>query len=506
MGNLKRKLELYEKIFQAFGPGVSHCQVNQLATLLHVSERHVQTLLKAMTAQGWIEWQASSGRSKKAQLTCLVEPIEACYQYAQTQADAGNIEQVFSTLSFNGRNAGAELQAFLSNTNPSAQNIAYIPFHRELEALHPQRVLRRTERFLVMQVCQRLTTVQHGQLSGDLAYHWQPNQDATQWHFQIRNGVHFHNGRTLEPQDIARNLNSLCQSKIWRRCYQHIDEVSVSAGNVVVVKLNQPDWHLPRLLARAEASVFDPSSPTDRLIGSGAFSLDIFSGKMLRLSRNSAYSHSTPILNRVELWVYPEWAQSKACAQNQVCVKLPEKTTTVRGDGHASQPEFGSTFFKIQSPMLSKTVREFTVEDTSECQTLFEQLSVSGDRKTSVEYGHYLTNYLTTKDVALCSIIDENDTFTSWLSFFRRFPFKDLALPAEMLEKIEQGLASIRNQPNVKLAINTLLELKHWLNDSGVVVELKQEAFNLEVSEKIHGAQVNGFGWCDLDKLWINHL
>ncbi|WKY60112.1 SgrR family transcriptional regulator [Vibrio sp. SNU_ST1] len=502
MGNLKRKLELYEKIFQAFGPGVSHCQVNQLATLLHVSERHVQTLLKAMTTQGWINWQASSGRSKKAQLTCLIEPIEACYQYAQTQADAGNIEQVFSTLSFNDRNAGAELQAFLSNTNLSAQNIAYIPFHRKLEALHPPRVLRRTERFLVMQICQRLTSVKHGKLSGDLAYHWQPNEDATQWHFQIRNGVRFHNGRTLEPQDIARNLNSLCQSKIWRRCYQHIDEVSVSAGNVVVVKLNQPDWHLPRLLSRVEASVFDPSSPTDRLIGSGAFSLDIFSSKMLRLSRNCAYSHSAPILNRVELWVYPEWAQSKACAQNQVCVKLPEKTTTVRGDDHSSQPDFGSTFFKIQNPALIKTDREFTVEDTSECQTLFEQLSKSGDHKTNVEYGHYLT----TKDVALCSIIDENDTFTSWLSFFTRFPFEDLALPAEMLKKIEQGLASIRNQPNFELAMNALLALRHCLNDSGVMVELKHEAFNLEVSEKIHGAQVNGFGWCELDELWTNHL
>ncbi|MEZ9071067.1 SgrR family transcriptional regulator [Vibrio splendidus] len=502
MGNLKRKLERYEKIFQAFGPGVSHCQVNQLATLLHVSERHVQTLLKAMTAQGWIEWQASSGRSKKAQLTCLVEPIEACYQYAQTQADAGNIEQVFSTLSFNGRNAGAELQAFLSSTNSSAQNIAYIPFHRELEALHPQRVLRRTERFLVMQVCQRLTSVKHGKLSGDLAYHWQPNEDATQWHFQIRNGVQFHNGRTLEPQEIARNLNSLCQNKIWRRCYQHIDEVSISAGNVIVVKLNQPDWHLPRLLARAEASVFDHSSATDRLIGSGAFSLDIFSSKMLRLSRNSTYSHSTPILNRVELWVYSEWAQSKACAQNQVCVKLPEKTVTVRGDNHFSQPDFGSTFFKIQNPTLSSTVREFTVEDTSECQTLFEQLSKSGDHKTSVEYGHYLT----TKDVALCSIIEENDTFTSWFSFFARFPFEDLTLPLEMFENLSESLASIRREPNIKLATSKLLAMRHWLNEAEIVVELKQESFNLEVSEKIHGAQVNGFGWCELDKLWVSHL
>ncbi|CAK1791181.1 putative ABC-type transport system, periplasmic component [Vibrio crassostreae] len=501
MGNLKRKLELYEKIFQAFGPGVSHCQVNQLATLLHVSERHVQTLLKAMTAQGWIEWQASSGRSKKAQLTCLVEPIEACYQYAQSQADSGNIEQVFNTLSFNGRNAGTELQAFLSSNNHSTQNVALIPFHRELEALHPQRVLRRTERFLVMQICQRLTAIRQEKLSGDLAYHWQHNEDATVWHFQVRNGAQFHNGRSLEIQDIVRCLSSLSRSKFWRRCYQHIVDVSAVTGDVIKVTLSEPDWHLPRLLARPEASIFEHTSD-DKLIGSGAFALEIFSSKMLRLNRNNAYSHSTPILNRVELWVYPDWSQTKACAQNQVCVKMPEKTVAVNGASDSALQNFGSTFFKVQNPKLSKTAREFTVEDTSECQALFEQLSVSDDQKTNIEYGHYTA----TKDIALCSIIDENDTFSSWLSFFTRFPFEDLSLAAKMLNRIEQGIASIRREPNLDLAMNKLLELRHWLDETGIVVELKQEAFNLEVSEKIHGAQVNGFGWCELDKLWISHL
>ncbi|WP_333917720.1 SgrR family transcriptional regulator [Vibrio crassostreae] len=501
MGNLKRKLELYEKIFQAFGPGVSHCQVNQLATLLHVSERHVQTLLKAMTAQGWIEWQASSGRSKKAQLTCLVEPIEACYQYAQSQADSGNIEQVFNTLSFNGRNAGTELQAFLSSNNHSTQNVVLIPFHRELEALHPQRVLRRTERFLVMQICQRLTAIRQEKLSGDLAYHWQHNEDATVWHFQVRNGAQFHNGRSLEIQDIVRCLSSLSRSKFWRRCYQHIVDVSAVTGDVIKVTLSEPDWHLPRLLARPEASIFEHTSD-DKLIGSGAFALEIFSSKMLRLNRNNAYSHSTPILNRVELWVYPDWSQTKACAQNQVCVKMPEKTVAVNGASDSALQNFGSTFFKVQNPKLSKTAREFTVEDTSECQALFEQLSVSDDQKTNIEYGHYTA----TKDIALCSIIDENDTFSSWLSFFTRFPFEDLSLAAKMLNRIEQGIASIRREPNLDLAMNKLLELRHWLDETGIVVELKQEAFNLEVSEKIHGAQVNGFGWCELDKLWISHL
>ncbi|MCW0469462.1 SgrR family transcriptional regulator [Vibrio chagasii] len=41
-----------------------------------------------MTAQGWIEWQASSGRNKKAQLTCLIElmqqaPIRARHKAAR---------------------------------------------------------------------------------------------------------------------------------------------------------------------------------------------------------------------------------------------------------------------------------------------------------------------------------------------------------------------------------------------------------------------------------------
>ncbi|MFM2643382.1 SgrR family transcriptional regulator [Vibrio chagasii] len=501
MGNLKRKLELYEKIFQAFGPGVSRCQVSQIATLLHVSERHVQTLLKAMTAQGWIEWQASSGRNKKAQLTCLIEPMEACHQYAQSQADSGNIEQVFSTLSFNGRNAGTELQAFLNSASQSAQSVAYIPFHRELEALHPQRVLRRTERFLVMQVCQRLTSIQQGKLSGDLAYHWQPNENATVWHFQVRNGVQFHSGRTLEAQGVVRCLSSLSKSKLWHRCYQHIVEVSAVTGDVIKVTLSEPDWHLPRLLARIEASIYEHTSD-DKLIGSGAFALEIFSSKMLRLNRNNAYSHSTPILNRVELWVYPEWSQTKACAQNQVCVKMPEKTVKVSGASNSDLQNCRSIFFKIQNPKLSQTTREFTVEDTSECQALFEQLSVSGDQKTSVEYGYYTA----TKDITLCSIIDENDTFSSWFNFFTRFPFGDLSLPAEMLNTIEQALTSIRHERNLKPAINRLLELRHWLNEAGVVVELKQETFNLEVSEKIQGAQVNGFGWCNLEKLWINHI
>ncbi|MCZ8497973.1 SgrR family transcriptional regulator [Vibrio lentus] len=38
--------------------------------LLFVSERHVQTIIKTMVREGWVEWQASSGSQQKALLTC----------------------------------------------------------------------------------------------------------------------------------------------------------------------------------------------------------------------------------------------------------------------------------------------------------------------------------------------------------------------------------------------------------------------------------------------------
>ncbi|MEZ9895562.1 peptide ABC transporter substrate-binding protein, partial [Vibrio lentus] len=48
-----------------------------------------------------------------------------------------------------------------------------------------------------------------------------------------------------------------------------------------------------------------------------------------------------------------------------------------------------------------------------------------------------------------------------------------------------------------------LAECRQWLSEVSIVTELKHEAFGLEVSERIQGVQVNGFGWCELNKLWI---
>ncbi|OBT20668.1 peptide ABC transporter substrate-binding protein [Vibrio tasmaniensis] len=501
MANQKRQLELYEQIFQAFGPGTSRCQISQLAALLFVSERHVQTIIKTMVKEGWVEWRASSGRNKKALLTCLVEPIDACYTLVRELSDSGSVEQILPILSFGGRDAGLELQSFLSHANQAARR-AYIPFHRKLEQLHPHKVLRRTERFLVSQVCQRLTYVENdqtennqaknSQVRGDLAYHWQSNEDATVWRFQIRNDVHFHDGSLLLSKDIVRCLQSLTQSEHWRLGYQHIAAVALYSENTVEVRLSETDWHLPRLLSRTEASIFQIST-SGKLNGSGAFSLDVFSENMLRLSRNKLYLHDVSILNSIELWVYPEWATSKVCAENKLCLEMPEKTSAVPSENY-------STFLKIQAPSQTNEITPImTVEDTSECQRLFISHASPNDRLVLIEYG----NYTKIEGVVLCSIIDEGDHLSAWLGFLSRFPFSTLNLDSQSLERIRTSLSLIRQEPDFSRSLAILDECRQWLSEVGIVTELKHEAFGLEVSERIQGVQVNGFGWCELNKLWI---
>ncbi|MDP2573477.1 SgrR family transcriptional regulator [Vibrio penaeicida] len=495
MENLKRKLDIYERLFSTYGPGTSECQISELAALLHVSERHVQTLLKKMVAVGWIDWVAQSGRNKKARLSCCIEPIEACYEIANPLADSGNVEQLLNVLSFGGRDPQKELEAYLAQSQEAIQRIAYIPFHRELERLHPFSSLRRTERFLVTQICQRLTCIHNGKLEGDLAYQWRSNSSATCWHFQVRSGVHFHDGSLLSAQDVVRCLQTLVSTQCWARLYRHITSVKATSNELIEITLSQADWYLPRLLSRAEASIFKlPSS--ERLIGSGAFSLDVFSSKMLRLGRNDRYSHSSAILKRVELWVYPDWAKSKSCAVNQVCLQMPDQTQSI-------ESQKLSTFLKILNKEDGTDIGfcsdnlKISSEDTSECQALsFAALNTNGEnhKVEVVPYGHYHQDF----EQAFCSIIDENDAFISWLSFFCLYPFRS--------DCFQSDIKGIRSRTNHADALEGLEALKAKAKALGMVVELKQESFNLAVSKKIENARVNGFGWCELGDIWISDL
>ena len=46
-----------------------------------------------------------------------------------------------------------------------------------------------------------------GQLVGELAEGWEPSADATRWTFKLRQGVEFHNGKTMDANDVVESFN-----------------------------------------------------------------------------------------------------------------------------------------------------------------------------------------------------------------------------------------------------------------------------------------------------------
>ncbi|MFP6744606.1 MAG: ABC transporter substrate-binding protein, partial [Alphaproteobacteria bacterium] len=46
-----------------------------------------------------------------------------------------------------------------------------------------------------------------GKLVGELATGWSATPDAAQWTFELRNDVEFHNGKTMEAEDVIASFN-----------------------------------------------------------------------------------------------------------------------------------------------------------------------------------------------------------------------------------------------------------------------------------------------------------
>ncbi|MGI9319723.1 MAG: ABC transporter substrate-binding protein [bacterium] len=118
-----------------------------------------------------------------------------------------------------------------------------------------------------------------GNLVPELAESWEASPDAKVWTFQIRQGVEFHNGKTLDSQDVVDSLN------------HHLGEASTSAakgilsgiesvkadGNNVVVSLSGGDADFPFLMSDYHLNICpskgDGTIDWESGVGTGGYTL-----------------------------------------------------------------------------------------------------------------------------------------------------------------------------------------------------------------------------------------
>ncbi|MGR5094142.1 SgrR family transcriptional regulator [Vibrio maritimus] len=522
----KRKLELYENLFKRLGPGTHSITLSAIAESLNCSDRHARTLLKQMSERGWLTWLPARGRGLRGALTCILEPLEACYREVDLATEQGNYDVAHKLISFNDRNVATALKQYLTHTTTVSENTIHAPFHRRLSWLHPHHAMERTERHLIHEVFQTLVSSQGEDTVGNLAHGWEANSNFTNWHFYLRSGASFHDQTPITTADVIESLQGLVQSVYWCRLYDHIEAFIAHSPHQLEIQLNQSDPSFLALLSRSEASIMPKgmvhrTESSFRPIGSGPYFVEVNSDKLLRLTRNNEFSGKTALVQHIELWIHEDWAADKKCAENFFFLNEEEDTYT------ASTADIGYFFlllnhrelqtssFKHQLEALFSSEQAihlecpapltFSFENNNENRAfatkLHQGLSLGGIEGigTQVVYGHPAAN----QSLAIGGIRLEGDRATSLFAFFKLYPYWDKALTWKQQDKLRQSLSVCRATTDARKRETLLDRLLLWLYQDNILAIIKSEDLTLTLPSRIRGVEINSIGWCDFAQLWI---
>ncbi len=132
------------------------------------------------------------------------------------------------------------------------------------------------------------------QVVPELAESFEPRNGAATWAFKLRRGVEFHNGKTLDAQDVVYsiNLHREANSKSGAKALlKSVTDLSAEGADTVVFKLAGPNVDFPYVLADYHL-VIVPAGTTDfsNAMGTGGYILEQFSpGTSSKVRRNPNY-------------------------------------------------------------------------------------------------------------------------------------------------------------------------------------------------------------------------
>lgn len=140
----------------------------------------------------------------------------------------------------------------------------------------------------------------------DLAVEWEATPDLKTWHFRLRKGVEFHDGRSLSSRDVVSSIqyhigpDSKSIIKPW---LEEIESIEADGDDLVKITLQSPNADLPMYLGDSHTVIFpDGFRDFDKFIGTGPFKNTGFRpGVGMTLARNENYYNAANIwLDEVE--------------------------------------------------------------------------------------------------------------------------------------------------------------------------------------------------------------
>lgn len=131
--------------------------------------------------------------------------------------------------------------------------------------------------FTRMQVVETLLNIdRQGNLLPGLATDWQILEEGTHWRLSLRDGVVFHNDKTLTAEAVVKALhNAVKHASVWRNVPVRV--ISSESDQYIDIFLNSPYQPLGAILAHHSSGIidtepYDQESIETQLIGTGPYS------------------------------------------------------------------------------------------------------------------------------------------------------------------------------------------------------------------------------------------
>ena len=133
---------------------------------------------------------------------------------------------------------------------------------------------------------------QNGEATGELFESWETKPGATEWVFNVRKGVTFHSGKTLDADDIIYSLNlHRGETKSGAKdLLSSIADIKKVNASQIAVTLNSGNADLPYILADYHILVVPNGfSDWNKPDGTGAYKLESFEPGVRILTKNTGF-------------------------------------------------------------------------------------------------------------------------------------------------------------------------------------------------------------------------
>jgi peptide/nickel transport system substrate-binding protein len=177
---------------------------------------------------------------------------------------------------------------------------------------------------------------ENGVAAPELAESWEPSPDAKQWVFNLRKDVEFHNGKTMDADDViyTLNINRGEETKSpAKEILKPIVELKKDGNHRVIMTLDSGSADFPYVLAEVNLMVVpDGTTDFDKGIGTGAFILKQWEpGVRAFATRNPNYfKEGLPYFDEVETLALTDVvARTNAVVTGQVDVMARPDLKTI---------------------------------------------------------------------------------------------------------------------------------------------------------------------------------